>query len=111
MKKAITKQVDFCDTCDNGGLTYICLGCGKCACYDCKKKGEMIEYSHAVHFSGSGDGNFCPDCVDKPPNEKIAILLAAYRKISSLRTEEKGWYDNFRTRCDKAEAELKALIE
>ena len=110
MKKQITIEQSFCDVCGNKSSGYSqCISCGKDLCYDCKKT-HAIEYAHAVHFQGSGDGLYCLDCDAKllAANDK---KHAAYLKIRQLRNEEMGWYNDFRVRVEQAEKALKALSE
>ena len=111
MKKNVEVEHYFCDVCkkDCGPyLHYKCLRCEKTFCYDCMKN-NATEYKHGVHFSGSGDGLYCNEC--------NLILYAngdelhgAYLKIAQLRSEEEGWWLNFKKRVEKAEGELKTIL-
>ena len=102
-------EIDICDVCKTGEkFISFCLGCGKAVCWDCKEKGEIESFQHSVNCSGSGDGDFCPACLAKPP-EKIRPLLTVYFRIRALRNEARSEYDDFRKRCEKAEADLKLL--
>lgn len=103
-KKTMIEQV-FCDVC--GANTWdgnACQRCGKHFCYDCREA-HCIEYSHAVHFSGSGDGLYCTDC-DKELRETGDKKHQLYLKIKSLCDEAKGWNEDFMARCKTTEAEL-----
>ena len=109
MKKTVEVEQTFCDICSNKmSWSNKCIVCGKEFCYDCAKT-NTIEYKHAVHFSGSGDGLYCFAC-DKEAPAKGDALHAAYRKIAALRNEEAGWYSDFKFRADEAEAKLKSLL-
>ena len=68
------------------------------------------EYEHAIHFSGTGDGYFCNKCDNDPP-ENVKELHQAYRRIQSLRNEEKEWHEHFRVRASVAEEELERLLD
>ena len=108
MKKTKEIEVDVCDVCDGEELVSICMGCGKAACWNCRQKGEMENFSHSVYCSGSGDGTFCPACLVNPP-EKIRPLLTIYYRIRALRNEANAEHEDFKKRCKEAEEELKAL--
>jgi hypothetical protein len=108
MKKLIQIKQSFCDICGKKASGYDkCIICERDFCYDCVKT-ETIEYKHAVHFSGSGDGQYCHAC-NKKAFDNGDKLHAAYCKIASLRNEEIGWYSNFKERAEKAETALKKL--
>jgi len=109
MKKTIQKQVDCCDACaKEDTYVYACKNCGTEHCYDCRET-EGKEYSHAINFSGSGDGYYCNKCDTELTRTKADKSHAAYRRIEALRNEAKAWGDDFRKRSDQAEAALKAL--
>lgn len=114
MKKELTKVVEFCDACGKeDDYPLHCKKCGRAFCYDCSKK-YGIEYSHAVHFMGSGDGFYCNACDEElrkiPDRSRTTQIHQAYLKISSLRSEEKRLYAELEIKERKAEAELKALL-
>ena len=106
MKREVTIEQHFCDVCDKETSSHnACDHCGKDFCYDCGSA-ELIEYKHAVHFSGSGDGHYCRAC-DVELTKSRNLKHAAYRKIAALRNEQAGWYEDFKARAVKAEEELK----
>jgi len=110
MKKIVEKEVNICDVC--GKEDYCsskCLICGFEACYDCKKT-TMTEFNHAVHFSGSNDGDYCNKCLSQPIPQKHEALLQAYRNIKVLRNESVAWNEDFKIRSEKAEARVEQLI-
>ena len=108
MKKQVTVEQSFCDVCGKEASGYKkCDCCGKEFCHDCRKV-EAKEYAHSVHCSGSG-GLYCLECDNKLRGGDDK-LHTAYRKIEALRNEAKGWSDDFRKRCDRAESEVKELI-
>lgn len=109
MKKTITKNVNLCDNCNKESYPQKCLGCRVEHCWDCAKT-LGIEYKHAVHFSGSGDGYFCFKCNDNPP-KAVQNIYSAYKKIESLRRESDSFWGDFNNRSKQAEAELKALLK
>ena len=107
MKKLVTKESTFCDKCGKNSHVTTCIICGKEYCWDCSKSmGE--EFKAGVHWSGSGDGYFCNECLSKPDIHNTAILCA-YMKIRALRQEESSWYKGFNERVNIAEDELKIL--
>jgi len=107
VRKQKNIEIKVCDFCGSDEMVHdTCLGCGKDVCYECSKRvGE--DYHHAVGFSGSGDGYFCNDCNQNPP-KKLKKLHQLYKKIRALGLESKAFYEDFRKRTDKTEAELKA---
>lgn len=107
MKKEVFKQVHFCDKCGKEEYVYRCMGCGSEFCFDCMKE-SMIEYHHAVNFSGSGDGLFCKICDASPP-PMVADLWWAYRQVKRLKKEAKAFYDSLDKRSKAAEAEVEKL--
>lgn len=108
MKKTVLKEVDCCDVCGKDDYVTACMGCGVDHCYDCSKT-EGKTYPHAVHFSGSGDGYYCKTCDYELTVSGGNQPHAAYRKIESLRNEEKAWCADFRKRSDSAEEKLSAI--
>lgn len=110
MKKIVSVEATICDTCGKSGALYQCNACGKDFCYDCANGGAGKKFPHGVHFSGSGDGFFCNACLaTELPPEKSKLLMA-YKKITALRHEEAGWYEDFQERSKTAENELQALF-
>lgn len=108
MKKTIKREEVFCDYCAKGSYEK-CLGCKKDICWDCQKT-KGIDFKHSVHFSGSGDGFYCNECLG---NKEVTStpLFKAYKEINNLRNEQKNWYDDFRKRADTAENHLKLLTQ
>lgn len=108
MKKTVTKEVDCCDVCGKEDYVNTCMSCGIDHCYDCSQtRGKR--YAHAVNFSGSGDGYYCSSCDNSLTSSGIDLTHASYRKIESMRNEEKAWYADFRKRADSAEKRLSAI--
>ena len=107
--KVIKKEVSFCDNCGKEEYVQACLGCGVEHCLECRRK-MGVEYKHAVHFSGSGDGYFCHKCDNAPP-EEVNELYWAYYQIQALRDIEKTWRRNFDVRAKVAEEALRELLE
>ena len=107
--KQITKETKVCDVCGTDEHVYTaCVRCGRDYCYECSKS-HVVQYHHGVHFSGSGDGDYCLvcDCIlAKSGKDK---LHTAYLKIRQLRAEESGWYADFKIRGDAAEEEIRKL--
>lgn len=104
MEKLVHRVETFCDRCEEGTYIRKCLSCDKSYCWECwKNLGK--EYKHSVHFGGSGDEYICFSCIAEP--KQYLLLVVAYQKIMALRQEEKGWYEDFKLRCDAAEAEVK----
>lgn len=110
MKKTIQHETHLCDSCnaDAGNYPYICLKCSKELCWECAKT-QFIKYTHAVSFSGGGDGYYCHACDLKLAADWTDKLFLAYRKIASLRSESESFYTDFRLREKAAESELKKL--
>lgn len=108
MKKEVIVLQSMCDFC--GKQSYQkCLGCGKDVCWECQKT-EGIDFKHAVHFSGSGDGFYCQSCLSDPKVIETP-LLKAYKKIWSLRKESEIWWKEFDERTKAAEIKLQLLRE
>ena len=108
MKEKREVEVYICDACGKQeDYATECTSCGKHYCFDCAKT-HMKRYNHAVHFQGSSDGENCHDC-DKKLRENGDPKHAAYRKIDTLKQEQKAWWEDFDIRAKKAEAELKEL--
>lgn len=110
MKKTVMKEVDCCDVCGKDDYVTACMSCKIDHCYDCGQT-HGKRYAHAVHFSGSGDGYYCNTCDNKMTASGGDLLHASYRKIESMRNEEKAWYADFRKRSDSAEERLSAISE
>lgn len=107
MKKTKHETVDVCDVCLKNETHSNCIKCGKAICYDCQDK-HAVDYHHAIHFSGSGDGLYCKKC-DAELRSKPTKLWLAYRKIADLRFELEVFQKDFRNRQIKAETHLKEL--
>ena len=109
MRKSINKESTFCDKC--GKETYVdkCLKCGVEHCWECKKT-EGIDYKHAVHFSGSGDGYYCHTCDTELRVTKSDKLHTAYRMIANLREEAEQFYKDFNNRAKLAEIQTEKLF-
>lgn len=106
MKKLITKELKVCDWCETDEHVYHeCLICGKDACFNCGEV-NMTSLAHGVHFSGSGDGGYCNDCLETNQDNKLII---AYNVIQTLRKEEENWYADFKIRQETAEKRIKEL--
>lgn len=107
MKKAVQVEVavcDFCGTEQSWGCD-ACLRCGKHICYECKKT-KAVEYTHGVHFSGSGDGAYCVTCnaaMEANPDQ----LFTAYQRIAALKAEARRFQHDFEARREAAEVALK----
>jgi len=106
MKKTVSKEVDFCDSCGKEGYTIKCLSCGAEHCWDCMKKLGK-EYGHAVFSGGSRDGYFCNKCIKSPKKNKR--LLDAYKNIEVLYGEYEQWWKNFNKREEIAEKHVEEL--
>lgn len=105
MKKTISKDVHFCDSCTKE-LDYPtkCMGCSNEYCYECRKT-KCVDYPHGVYFSGTGDGLYCKPCDDRLGQIGDKRILA-YRKIQTLRKESEAWGEDFNHRKNEAESEL-----
>lgn len=109
MKKTKQIEVDICDVCGKETeLAYTCRRCDQIQCYECKKN-HGVEYTHSVHFSGSGDGFYCKACDVKLTDYNTDPLHNAYRAVAALKLESKTYYEDFKNRQDEAEAEVKRL--
>ena len=109
MKKQVIEEQIFCDFC--GRQSYAgndCLKCKMNICWECQKT-KAVKYSHAIYFSGSGDGLYCQTC-DAELEKRGDSLHRAYRKIRALIEESNRWNENFEQRKKLAEAELKAML-
>ena len=107
--RVIKKEVSFCDECGKEESVQACLGCGVEHCWVCRSKMGYV-YKHAVHFSGSGDGYFCHQCDNAPP-ENAKVIHLAYQRILALRDIEKNWHKNFDARIKVTEGELERLLD
>lgn len=112
MRKIVEKEIEICDSCGTDDCVFNeCASCGKHYCYNCNKTRHVgKEFPHSVYCSGSDDVYFCTGCLSVPTPRTVAIL-AAYQTISLLRAENKAWYEDFKQRSDKAEAEVRKIIE
>jgi hypothetical protein len=111
MKKTIEKEVLFCDYCGNETqYSEECMSCGKDMCYECSQK-HGTSYSHAVYFSGSGDGFFCNPCDSELTAKGTDKRHSAYRAIQSLKLALKAEQENTKRRIELAESNLRRLCE
>lgn len=108
MKKTVTREVECCDECGRE-LSYetSCMKCGAVYCYD-HQKTLMVEFPHAVHFSGSGDGHYCKKCARELESAGTDPLFESYMKIAALRNESERFYTDFHRRAKQAEAACSA---
>lgn len=111
MDKTISKTVKFCDVCkEEAGFVHICLKCGMEHCWNCFKL-RMIEYAHAVSFSGTGDGYYCKTCDAELKELGLPDPLhKAYWKIKLLRSEHKIIWKEIGQQSKEAESQLKTLL-
>jgi len=101
-------RVTLCDNCGNDvGYANPCLRCAKVYCYECAKT-KVVNYTHAVNLSGSGDGRYCLPC-DTFLMDHPEPLHTAYLRIANLRSSQKRMYEEWEALSKKAEVELKAL--
>ncbi len=111
MKKELLKTVTVCDKCGTDENVWTkCLRCGAEHCYECKETCG-VEYNHAVHFQGSGDGYYCYKCDDHLKEAGDNKLHSAYLDIKRLRFEEKSWWEHFKIRQEIAEDQVKILVK
>ena len=108
MKKIIKKEVQICDACQKETYAETCLNCGVEHCWECRKE-HGVEYTHALYFSGSGDGYYCNSCHNELSAKPTNKLFNAYSAIADLKQEGNKWQRDFKARSDKAEALLKEL--
>lgn len=105
-----------CDVCRKISeiASFTCLGCGKDVCYECHK-GAGIEYTHGVHFGGSGDGYYCNRCDGErrtrinrgePPDP----LHRAYLDIHNFKLERARKYQEEKAETKRLEKALEALL-
>ena len=103
MKTTATVDTHACDFC--GQIeTYQsqCRLCKKDICFGCRKT-HSVEYPHAVHFAGTGDGTYCKSCDEKLRQEGNDPLHAAYLGIQAMRDEMESFQRQFRDRAAAAE--------
>ncbi len=105
MKNKTVVEQTICDICGKGQCYDECFGCHIDICWDCRKT-KGIEFKHAVHFVGSGDGFCCNECLGKEAVTKTP-LFKAYKEITNLRGEYDLWWKNFDARTKEAERILK----
>lgn len=107
MTREKTITVTICDGCGKDcDYPHKCMECGKAFCYSCQES-KVSKYNHAVHFAGSGDGEYCLPCETKML-DKPSELFSAYLVIRRLRKEEAAFYADFKARAEVAEMALKA---
>lgn len=103
MTKTIEKEVRFCDKCGNeDSYPTACMGCGTEMCNACQSK-HGKRYSHAVYFSGTGDGFYCNPCDAKLAAAGNDKRYNAYLAIKSLKDELDAWQIAFKKRQEAAE--------
>ena len=111
MRKMIPKEVTFCDFCGAKNYVEACLKCGKEACWQCQKKPKVgVEYSHAIYFSGGGDGFYCCPCDLELSESKADAKHNAYVAIRALRDELKQWSKDFEKRQKQAEELVRTAV-
>jgi hypothetical protein len=110
MKKTKTIEIECCDICKGESLIQTCNSCGTMLCWDHREEYGVV-YSHAVYFSGSGDGFYCKECDSKLLKSGKDKKHNAYRAVGALRTELKTWNSNFDLRKSKAEEHLQTLLK
>ena len=108
MKKTVEVEMTICDFCGENDCHRKCRGCGKDICFECMNTNAK-RYNSLVYAMTSDDGIYCHEC-DIEKLEDGDKLHAAYRKIESLKNEASGFNIDFKKRSDKAEAELKSLL-
>jgi len=112
MKKQVTVDVYICDICEknDAGDYSVCLCCNKHICYECRQdKNKAVEYKHALHFSGSGDGLYCTSCDDRLALTQSCDLHTAYQNMAKLRRSEKMFYTGLKQEADKVEKQIERL--
>jgi hypothetical protein len=110
MKKTINKQVTFCDKCKKKApYAYACMNCGIEMCYECQKE-HGVSYTHAVSFSGSGDGFYCKSCDSGLTAKGTNKLHNAYLYVKRLKEENEAWWAGFKKRSEAAELEVKSNL-
>lgn len=106
-QRTLQATINICDFCGSDTCYKSCDGCGKDICYNCRKN-HAVEYSHAIFFSGSGDGLFCLQC-DAAPPVTVKLLHSAFRQIADLQKERRAWEESFKLRANEAEEALAAI--
>lgn len=100
-----TKICDFCNSKEH--VFQICENCKKDVCYDCRKNnGREL---HQSTIFGGNELFYCINCL----NSKIVLESKKYlalQKIEDLRSEERRFYQDYRTRADQAEQEVKNIL-
>ena len=112
MKKIIQKEVEFCDKCGRelDFCKSTCMNCGLTYCYNCSESG-MVEYPHALHRSGGGDGCYCKKCDAVLTHAHDSALHNAYREMQKLREMEKTLYDGLHNQADDLENRISGLFK
>lgn len=108
MKKLVTKEVDYCDSCNSEHSLYTCLTCKKEFCYSCSKT-KAIEYPHSIHFRGSGDGFYCLECNSKHMAAGDNPLFNCFVQIKNLRNQYEVLSQDIKEAGKRAEEALKRL--
>lgn len=102
-------EVDFCDNCDTDGMTDSCISCGAMYCYRKCAKTQMIEYKVSKHSTSSI--NFCLNCDEKPPNDRVADLHAIAQKFNLERLQANDTYTVWDKRLTVSEKLLQQTLE
>ena len=110
MKKTITKEVEVCDFCGSEDAYYKCLECGVYMCSGCLDE-KGVEYKHAVHFSGTGDGTYCKPCDKKLSQSGDDLLHFDYVILSELVIEYNNFMRRLAVKKDGIEKEIEALYK
>ncbi len=108
-KTTVTVERALCDFCGKEESYHKCITCGKDICSDCRKT-KAVVYPHSIYCSGGYDGTYCHAC-DLTQADNPTTLWLAYVKIATLRGEFKRWQEDFDSRVNNAEAEVKRLVK
>ncbi len=105
MKLTKTREVRCCDNCSKDNVFIsACDNCGAEYCQTCKE-GRLLDFQHAVYFSGSGDACYCIACVEKLTAANDP-RLKAYLAIQDLRAESEEAGRKFKARVAQVEADV-----
>jgi hypothetical protein len=94
------KELDKCDGC------FVCDGCGKNICHECKGKGHGVYYKPGINYYSGMQGFFCNECDDNPP-EHVKEKHDIYREILQIEKDIEEAVEKFVDRADEAELKLK----
>jgi len=97
-------NVHICDFCDPESKTPVGYRhCQECNREACREHHNLItSFSHGVYFSGSGDAEYCDDCIEKLEKANDP-RLAAFKKIQTLKLEAEEFQKTFKQRVETAE--------